>query len=593
MKAIMIMFDTLSKNFLSTYGNEWIKTPNFDRLSKKTVIFDNYYAGSLPCMPARRELHTGRYNFLHRSWGPLEPFDFSAIEFLKNNGIYTHLVTDHCHYFEDGGATYHNRYNTWEGFRGQEGDRWKAIIGKFDIPKQNTNTKEGVSFRQNWINRKYMNVEKELSSYKTFEAGLHFLKNNYKDDNWFLQIECFDPHEPFYVLKEFADMYPHEYNGDYFDWPNYQPVTDDEKTINHLKMQYAALISMCDKYLGKILDFMDKNKMWNDTMLIVNTDHGFLIGEHNWYGKNVMPIFNEIAHLPFFIWDPRINKKGERRSELVQTIDIPATLLEYFGFNLPDSMKGIPLKETIENDKKIRDTGLFGVFGGHVNIVDRKYVYMRGPVSIENKPLYEYTLMPTKLRGFFSRNQLNNMKLVNNFNFLNNCPVIRTVAELESSSYIFGNRLYDLKNDKFQENPLDNVEIEVEMIEKLRLSMIDNEAPYEQYERLGIKKDEKLTVNELYEQKLIRKNDDFIEINEKYFVNENCMKQLKYLKSIIRDENERKNIGNYFENVMNKNNINILTEDIIIEEAEKIIEKYNLGDKKKVLLKLIKSSKNF
>jgi arylsulfatase A-like enzyme len=56
-------------------------------------------------MPARRDLHTGRLNFMHRSWGPLEPFDNSLPELLKKQGVYTHLVSDHLHYFEDGGAT--------------------------------------------------------------------------------------------------------------------------------------------------------------------------------------------------------------------------------------------------------------------------------------------------------------------------------------------------------------------------------------------------------------------------------------------------------------------------------------------------------
>ncbi|MBW7458915.1 sulfatase-like hydrolase/transferase, partial [Paenibacillus sepulcri] len=76
MKAIMVMFDTLNRHMLSPYGGpEWLQTPNFKRLAERTAVFDNSYVGSMPCMPARRELHTGRYNFLHRSWGPLEPFD--------------------------------------------------------------------------------------------------------------------------------------------------------------------------------------------------------------------------------------------------------------------------------------------------------------------------------------------------------------------------------------------------------------------------------------------------------------------------------------------------------------------------------------
>ena len=113
MKAIMVMFDSLNRRMLPAYGCDWTKCDNFKLLAEKSVVFDNCYAGSLPCMPARRELHTGRYNFLHRSWGPIEPFDDSMPQILKENGIYTHMVTDHWHYWEDGGATYHQRFNSF------------------------------------------------------------------------------------------------------------------------------------------------------------------------------------------------------------------------------------------------------------------------------------------------------------------------------------------------------------------------------------------------------------------------------------------------------------------------------------------------
>ena len=58
----------------------------------------------------------------------VEPFDNSFPEILRNNKIYSHLVTDHYHYFEDGGATYHNRFNSWDFIRGQESDPWKAMV---------------------------------------------------------------------------------------------------------------------------------------------------------------------------------------------------------------------------------------------------------------------------------------------------------------------------------------------------------------------------------------------------------------------------------------------------------------------------------
>ena len=117
----MVMYDSLNRHMLPNYGCDWTVAPNFKRLGQRTVTFDNHYVGSMPCMPARRELHTGRHNFLHRSWGPYEPFDDSTFSILRKNDIYTHLVSDHYHYWEDGGATYHHRYSSWINVRGQEG----------------------------------------------------------------------------------------------------------------------------------------------------------------------------------------------------------------------------------------------------------------------------------------------------------------------------------------------------------------------------------------------------------------------------------------------------------------------------------------
>ena len=84
------------------------------------VTFDRHYIGSMPCMPARRDLLTGRLSFLQRSWGLIEPFDNTSPELMHQHGIYSHLISDHYHYWEDGGATYHNRYDTFEFIRGQE-----------------------------------------------------------------------------------------------------------------------------------------------------------------------------------------------------------------------------------------------------------------------------------------------------------------------------------------------------------------------------------------------------------------------------------------------------------------------------------------
>lgn len=134
----------------------------------------------MPCMPARRELHTGRYNFLYRGWGPLEPFDDSMPQLLGQSGVYTHLATDHYHYWQDGGATYHNRYSTYEFSRGQEGDAWKAEVTKpdLDVLHETMNFKKQLQpklLAQDLINRKYITCDSEMPQSQTFANGLAFL----------------------------------------------------------------------------------------------------------------------------------------------------------------------------------------------------------------------------------------------------------------------------------------------------------------------------------------------------------------------------------------------------------------------------------
>ena len=485
MKAIMIMFDSLNRRMLSPYGCEDLHTPNFWRLAERAVTFDNCYAGSLPCMPARREIHTGRYNFLHRAWGPLEPFDDSMPEMLKNAGVYSHLITDHYHYWEDGGATYHNRYSSAEFVRGQEVDAWKAAIREPYFPESYDRDRAGERYqaeRRNFHNRDSMIREEDMGLAKSFQLGIEFLKENHREDNWFLTLECFDPHEPFFAPQRFRDMYPHSYSGPHFDWPFYGPVSESEAMIEHCRCEAKALYTMCDEYLGKILDFMDEKDMWRDTLLIVNTDHGFLLSEHNWWAKNIPPCYDEVAHIPLFIWDPRCKKAGERRNSLVSTIDIAPTVLGFFGIPPTPDMNGADIRETIAKNVPVHKAVLFGYFGKEINLTDGRYVYMRG--SAGGQTVYEYTMMPCYMNTRMPVGLLRKAEVSREeFAFLKGCPVFK----IPQTTYgLAESLLFDLKADPGQLHPVSDKETENRMESLLLHLLEENEAPAEQSARLGL-----------------------------------------------------------------------------------------------------------
>lgn len=487
MRAIMLMYDSLNRTYLPSYGDTKTIAPNFARLAQKTVTFDKFYVGSLPCIPARRELHTGRYNFLHRCWGPLEPFDDSAPSLLAGKGIYTHLVTDHAHYWQEGGSTYHTKFSSCEMIRGQEGDFWhgkaEGFTHKIDL------------HRQDIVNRKYMQTEESHPHVLTYEAGMQFLRDNHGSDNWYLQVEYFDPHEPYFVPDKYKKLYT---DSDMpFDWPYYSETCESSDEVRQAQTNYRAVVSMLDNYLGKVLDFMDEHDMWKDTMLIVNTDHGYMLGENGFFGKNYMPTYDQIAHTPFFMWDPRTKYANERRSQLSQSIDIAPTLLEYFNVEKPKDMLGQSLSSVMNGDNKIHDYIMYGYFGKHVNITDGRYVYMRSGRSAADGLLNNYTIVPLHMFEPFSLKELRNCecKMVNDYSFTKGVPVMRIPANDETSPqntcYMYsrhlkyGDLLFDLETDPSQHAPIKNDKEEERLTAAMKKMLQENEAPAELYERIG------------------------------------------------------------------------------------------------------------
>jgi arylsulfatase A-like enzyme len=502
MKAVFVLFDSLNRHLLAPYGGLRIPTPNFDRLARRAATFERHYVGSLPCIPARRDMQTGRLSFLHRSWGPLEPFDNSFPELLHTAGIYSHLVTDHFHYFEDGGATYHTRYDTYEFVRGQEGDPWKAMVQPpwerlremYHERQLSQSTRD--KFRRNVVNREFIKDEKDFPSVRCFAGGLEFLDQNRDADGWLLQIETFDPHEPFTAPERFREKFKTGWNGPIRDWPRYGRVDEIPEECEELRANYYALVSLCDALLGQLLDYFDAHDLWHDTALLVTTDHGFLLGEHDFWAKNRMTMYEEIVHIPLFVHDPRRPEAaGTRRSALTQTIDLAPTFLDLFGVPAAAEMEGHSVLPLLEADRALRRGALFGYFGGAINVTDGRYTYHRYPPNLRSQELYQYTLMPTHISERFTPEELAGASLATSFAFTKGVPVLK-VPVIERSP-MFDNygpgallesetRLYDLATDPGQASPLVAPDIEKMMALLMRDLMRANDAPPEAFARIGL-----------------------------------------------------------------------------------------------------------
>jgi arylsulfatase A-like enzyme len=485
-KAIVILFDTLCRHFLDPYGCKEITTPNMTRLAEKSVIFDNHWIGSAPCMPARRDMMTGRYNFLERGWGGLEPFDNCLPHVLAEGGIHSHIETDHYHYFQGGGEFYATTFSTWQSYRGQEFDTMPAKIRPEDNLDPTLTWNKDAENR----NRPRFKTDLDFPTPQTLQGAADWLKINEDSDNYLLWIEPFDPHTPMDYPEEYDSIYTEKLK-DEFPIVNLPEGTPQEKidSFYEERRKYANLLQMTDKWLGNLLDEIDRQNGWDDTMIILSTDHGLMFGEHGHFGKNACHAWNEIAHIPLFVHLPGSKNAGERRSQLTQNIDMYPTLTDFFNVKTEQEIHGKSFLNIAENNApQGHDATIFGWYGKTVNVTDGEHVYFRGPASRDNSPLYQYFLMPTEYHHRMKASRMENAEL-GRFLPYTDTPVLRVpgIPEFGIHEEIFENKCFTITDDYHQMNDLCGTLTEDRMKEMLIGEMKSADCPDEQFERLGLK----------------------------------------------------------------------------------------------------------
>jgi arylsulfatase A-like enzyme len=529
LKVVFVLFDSLNRHALSCYAGSGgppdpaagrvdsgagaaaqllskaaACTPNFQRLADRAAVFDRHFVGSLPCMPARRDIQTGRLNFLHRGWGPLEPFDRSIAELLGEHGVYTHLITDHYHYFEDGGSGFHGRYASWDFIRGQEKDKWrprlKADVRRFAERFDERQHDFGMDMNGKlpyYVNRDYLEQTGLFPLTQCFDGADDFVEKHHADDDWFLHLECFDPHEPFFAPERFLPEEAAALGGKIFDWPSYGKSDLSSELLAQLRGNYEALVAACDDQLGRLLDRFDRHDLWKDTWLILSTDHGLLLGEKEFLGKNRPPFFNEVAHIPLLIAPPTARGCAPRRvRSLTQTIDIMPTLLDIFGMPPPPETQGLSLLPLLAAEEPARgERGcIYGQFGAAINFTDGRYTYFRYPVPAHASTLNQYTLMPMHMRSYFEAMEFADAQVVDSLPFSQGYPLWKLPIRMDAKANMTRRYplldaktvIYDIEADPEQRSPLEDPVLEAELTGKLVALLHQNHAPAELYVRYGL-----------------------------------------------------------------------------------------------------------
>jgi hypothetical protein len=225
---------------------------------------------------------------------------------------------------------------------------------------------------------------------------------------------------------------------------------------------------------------------------------------------------------------------------------------------------------------------MFGYHGGHINITDGEFLYMKGPATKENKPLYEYTLMPTHMRCMFKPSELQDIELQESFDFTKGCRTMKIEA---GAGFInaaqFGSKLFNIKDDPDQLKEIEDLEVEVRLTKIMAEMMKKNDAPVEQYQRMGIPKDGNYTVEMLKDQKEAVKKAEFIEGLGELSYEPGAFNQIMTYMNIILEEERnlfviqlKAKLEAKGEKIVSKKSVREYVENLPIEEEQKKMALY-------------------
>ena len=352
---LVVVSDTLRACDLGCYGSSEVHTPGIDALARRSVRFTRAYPESLPTVPVRRALHTGRRAFPFRDYRPVK-WDFvylpgwqamdneedTLAENLAAAGYQTGFVTDTLPYWAPG-FNFTRGFWQWEFVRGQQQDRWQSPYALTD--EQLARYGDAAKLRENMhqlvpmhlANTAHVKSEEDTTTARTFKWAMQFLKDNRKGQPFYLLVDCFDPHEPWEAPEKYYRMYGDpDYKGRriiHCVYTNAEKAGYSNDEVAYVKAQYRGLVSLVDTWFGKLMRRLDELGLAENTAVFLISDHGtnFCDNPHNIIGKPGSGMYPGVMQLPLLARLPDEANAGSQCDALAYNLDLVATVYELAG----------------------------------------------------------------------------------------------------------------------------------------------------------------------------------------------------------------------------------------------------------------------
>ena len=384
---VVIMCDQMRGDCLGIAGHPDVKTPSLDTLASRGIRFENTYSACPSCIPARAAFHTGLSQKHHGRVGYKDGVSWNypctlAGE-LSKNGYYTecigkmhvhpqrNLVGFHHIELHNGVLEYYRKPNVDYSEHQSVADDYLYEMGKRGLP--NAILDSGIECNS-WVARPWMYDEADHPTNWVTTRSIDFLRRRDRSKPFFLMASYVRPHPPFDAPACYFDMYRdmelrEPPVGDWADeegWKRcgrfYNSETGplDKEFIRQAQIGYYACITHLDHQIGRLVQALEEDDLYNNTLIIFTSDHGELLCDHHTFRKS-RP-YQGSVNVPMIVCGPPhlVPKRGVASDTLIELCDVMPTLLQAAGAEVPESLDGI---------------SFFGDFQGKTDGKHRDYIH--------------------------------------------------------------------------------------------------------------------------------------------------------------------------------------------------------------------------
>lgn len=360
MNILFITLDEFRGDSMSCMGHPVVRTPALDALAAQGVLFSRHHSQAAPCAPGRAALYTGTYQMNNRVVFNGSPLDdrFDNIARAARRAGYAPALFGYTDQAIDPRTVAPDdpRLFTYEG-----------VLPGFDCILDLTDQRLPWA---NWVRENGLEIPTDpdealaTESQRPAEFGVSaFLTDEFLDwhgqqsEPWFAHVSHLRPHPPFNAAGHWADAYDpadvdlpitapdpaHSLHEMLLAIP-YFAAPPDEEGLREMRAQYYGMIGDADEQLGRIWNALHESGQWDDTFIVVTSDHGEQLGDHGLQQK--MGWFEQSYHVPAIIRDPR-HPSGHGRvvDAFTENVDLFPTLCEAMDAAIPRQVDGRALTD--------------------------------------------------------------------------------------------------------------------------------------------------------------------------------------------------------------------------------------------------------